>query len=647
MTTYVMNTAGGGDYTSLNAALSDLDGGSHSGLDHIITCEGGVDEANMPAQTSALWTDPPDSLTIKAAAGEEATTEWDTGKYIRRCQSSWNYSFYISTAQMNWVVEGLQFETDLTNQTCMVVYNAPASASEVQIIKNHFKGSSASGNETGINLYTTQTNRTTIFANNIFNGLRTYGIRINSYFSGGTVMVVNNTMVNCLNSGLTTSQLWGTVRIAYNNLIVGSTTNDWTTAVSVNSKPTEPSTVTDGNTFTEDASSIDTNHQSITVTDLFVSATDFAINAAYGDSSPVKDGGTDLSAHSTYAVTEDINGTTRAATPSVGAFEFVAVASGVSITVQSLTQLQSVDLLALGVDMPVNPLVQSQTLDALTLTQKNSVPVDEVNQEQAIDSPALGLIMPIDAVSHAQAIDEGALNQKHDVSVDEVTQGQTIDSPGLAFTMAIDAIDHSQALDEVPVSQKHSVPVDALTQNQTIGNVTFGLVISTDALTQLQAIDGSTLSQKNAVAIDELKNLMGIDGATLVQKHTLPIDALTSSQDIENAALLSKHAVAIQELIQLQSLGSPSMAITMPIEALTQAQPIEAVSLAQAHALGVDSLTQQQIIDAVVMGIATAAVLQGEIFLCSLVDGSIKLSPLLDGKAHTEGLLTSEIDITQ
>lgn len=133
--------------------------------------------------------------------------------------------------------------------------------------------------------------------------------------SGNPKYAYNNTILNCATTGINSGT--GGSTLSKNNYVGGSGTADYADAQ-------------DTTTYTTCASSdaSDSTTEIEVSACVFTSSTAGSENASIGAGSDLIGAGTSLSGDSYYAVTVDCFGTSRAATPCIGAVEYVASATG-------------------------------------------------------------------------------------------------------------------------------------------------------------------------------------------------------------------------------------------------------------------------------------------------------------------------------
>ena len=153
--------------------------------------------------------------------------------------------------------------------------------------------------------------------------------------SSGEAYLINNLIYNCAEFGI-----YGVPKYAYNNTILNCTTTginstSWGSTLSKNNYVGGSGTADyadghDTTTYTTCASSdaSDSTTEIEVSACVFTSSTAGSENASIGAGSDLIGAGTSLSGDSYYAVTVDCFGTSRAATPCIGAVEYVASATG-------------------------------------------------------------------------------------------------------------------------------------------------------------------------------------------------------------------------------------------------------------------------------------------------------------------------------
>jgi len=252
---------------------------------------------------SGNWANPPDSIEIITNDGVVAT--YDTGKY--RLEGAAAYGAFVrATVASDFKVDGLQFTISSGNQSRAILFGSSGFTYNAQ---NNIMRETGGTNTEGIRYSTTGTLYEII--NNVVFDFSNVGLQKSAFFSTGSIACYNNTVDNCGTGINIASGAGANVRV-FNNLCQNNATADYSLA----------SIDASDNNISEDTSSPNTAHQSITVT--FAGVGDFQTS-----DTDVVGLGTDLSADSLFAFSTDRLGVSRGANWDIGAFQDVAVGGGV------------------------------------------------------------------------------------------------------------------------------------------------------------------------------------------------------------------------------------------------------------------------------------------------------------------------------
>jgi len=338
--------------------------------------------------------------------------------------------------------------------------------------------------------------------------------------------------------------------------------------------------------------------------------------------------------------TTDVTNTSSLIRSGAWTIVIAPAAGGLTLTVQNLSQSQSIDnsTLLQANNLTPNDLGQSQVLDNGVLSQAQLLIVAEMSQGQILDNAGItqaNNIAPND-LGQSQTLDSPGLTQKGNLVVQELGQSQTLETPALTQkgNLVVQDLGQSQAIDNVILSLASSIVVQDLAQAQTLDNVglsTAGSII-VQALTQAQTLETPSLTQAGNLVIQGLTHAQIIDAVNLAQANNLTVNSLTQAQLIEATSLTQHYALAIQGIVQSQNIDNVSITsmAALTVAGLSQSQIIDTLALTQANVLTVQDLTQQQLIDILSLdtGIAVLRNLVGEVFIASVFDNEIVLTPI-------------------
>mgnify|MGYP003634382796 CR=1 FL=1 len=191
---------------------------------------------------------------------------------------------------------------------------------------------------------------------------------------------------------------------------------------------------------------------------------------------------------------------------------------GISLTVDSLSQLQAIDQVTLTQNsiISIGGLSQVQTVEQVTLQQSGTLSINNLQQIQTIDQINLtqAHIVSVNDLSQLQTIDQVSLNQGNTLSVNDTDQLQTVDQVNLstAGTMAINNASQAQTLEQLVLAIAGTVAINNLSQSQLLEqlNLTQANVISVDNLSQAQLLQSINF---NGVVVGYLQGALTIVSA--------------------------------------------------------------------------------------------------------------------------------------
>lgn len=313
-------------YASLASAISSekaaFDGGSDS---YLIVCAGGadgtlpgiIDWGTSVSKTLEITTDHPD--------GNKHDGTWDSGYYIDLDSSDNGHAFDLRSDYVT--ITGIQINFD--NYGGNKLAFCFANGTENVLIRDCLvrqTGAKSVAAWDGVGVVVGTESWGVTVENCVFWGFTraAFRIRASAGFPSAVVAVNNCTIYNCGRTGTSDSGgIWatwnnyGTFTLTVNNTIAGATTNgdDYDLNGSA--------TASGANNAASDTTGVGTSPQnSLTMSAQFT-------DPANGDFT-VKDSSADIyeGGSSGTATAEDIIGTTRKATPDIGAFELAAAGGG-------------------------------------------------------------------------------------------------------------------------------------------------------------------------------------------------------------------------------------------------------------------------------------------------------------------------------
>lgn len=261
-----------------------------------------------------------------------------------------------------------------------------------------------------------------------------------------------------------------------------------------------------------------------------------------------------------------------------------------------------IDLGGGGITVTVQDLTQSQTIDSVTLTQSHVLTLNELNQVQTIDNIVLGELsnVSINELSQAQALDNITLLENQSITVNEVNQ--------------------NQSLDNIDLTQGYTLSVNELSQTQELGNV--------------------TITTGDQIAVNELSQNQTLEQITLVQAGVLVLDEINQAQLISNLNLQSMTPITVQNLSQSQLLENVDVTLLaelVQINDATQSQTIDEITLLQNSIIQIDSLSQSQLLQSINYGGVVVGYLEGELNIFYSLNGDILVYNAMNGSTKILG----------
>lgn len=290
-----------------------------------------------------------------------------------------------------------------------------------------------------------------------------------------------------------------------------------------------------------------------------------------------------------------------------------------SLLVDSTSQSQILSQPPLGVvaSLSVSGLSQPQLVSDAIIIQHSTIVIDPVQQEQSMSVPFL--------------------TQAHILTVNSFAQSQSSGQVNLiqAGALSVNAVDQSQILGSSTLTHHGILDVDDLAQSVGLSVVSFlvSASLAVNAVSQSQEVSGVTLLQHNNLAVFGLRQSQTVSESLLHVLGQISPSPLTQVQLLDAAAIMQHHAITVDKIGQVQAIGNITLDISnaLTLAGLSQLQGVDASTLSSISILSVDSLTQSQIVELVRFGGAIIGSLKGQIVICSMIDGAVTISKLLDG----------------
>ena len=211
--------------------------------------------------------------------------------------------------------------------------------------------------------------------------------------------------------------------------------------------------------------------------------------------------------------------------------------------------LQKTLFLPLSTQLPINSILQSQSIDNLDFIQHNVLSIDPINQDQSMDNIDLiiSISLIIDKMIQNQSLENIPLLQHNILAIDSLEQIQEMDNLDLiiAGVLSIAPIIQSQSIETIIIIQHNNLAIDGIDQAQESEQITLdtGILLQIAGMIQNQSIDSLDLTQAHILEIDELlqgqaidKIILSIIGERIVITLTLKspgIDLSLSSPGID------------------------------------------------------------------------------------------------------------------
>ena len=189
----------------------------------------------------------------------------------------------------------------------------------------------------------------------------------------------------------------------------------------------------------------------------------------------------------------DVIGTARTGTATdIGAFMFVGGSSGISLTVDSLSSLQS--------------------LSNVSLVQSNSLSVDSVESIQDLTNVSFSesSTLAVNNIESIQLSSSPTFTQASVLSVNALTQVNSVSEVVLsvAGALSVNDISNTQGISLVSFLQSNLLAVDGLSSTNQVSNVLLdtGLNLIVSGLSSAQSISETGLTQHNILLTDPISN---------------------------------------------------------------------------------------------------------------------------------------------
>jgi hypothetical protein len=229
-------------------------------------------------------------------------------------------------------------------------------------------------------------------------------------------------------------------------------------------------------------------------------------------------------------------------------------------------------------------LAQSQSLDAVVLTQKHSIVVGELAHTHLLDATVLTQkqLLSADELLHSHALDAVSVTQKHLITVSELLHSNLLDGnlnlvqhvllsvedllsahtldettlsvPGI---LAVYNLSHNHTLDEVMLTQKHSLFIDDSLQAHDLGGdatLTQKHNIIVNDMLHAQNLDSLFFSQKHLLVVLDASQGHIVDEPTLEQKYILELQDASQAQSLDSSNVLTQLLLEVQDVVQFQYL---------------------------------------------------------------------------------------------
>ena len=547
-------------YSSLTAAeAGEQDDLTVSDVQLDIACFAFTDTSSGWESEAAWTTDATRYVHLYAAAGAEASAVWDSGGYLLNPDNTITYALRMpeySLIEHIQVLRGLRY----------AAYMLPG----VTIDGCHFKGETGTSTYSAVRMWSSSGDVATI-ANTVISGPWSSAIDATQYQSPSSIYrVVQNVTVVGADKGVNAG---GRNVLVQNVAAYGCSTAAFYQVVNL-------ATGSDYNA-SDDATAPGANSLT-SISDPFVDLAGEDYHLAAG--SALIGAGADLSADFTTDIDGDTivnwsigaddgpaGGTTVDTTPATQSQTAEAVGltqhNALSITGASQAQASPVADLTQHNAMVLSPASQSQTAASMALTQHNVLAPTEAAQAQVVGIGAFtqhGLFGPVPAF-HAQTAAPLVLTQHHALTVTPAFQAQLAAAVSVVTggTMSITAAGQAQTSGALVLTQHGLLTISAALQAQVAGVV--GLtqhsamtlteafhaqLASSVTMTLGQTVPVGALQGQSSVVVDLTQHgIIVVSGASQTQLAAVVFVVVTVTE-VGGAEYSSQHASALAQIMR-------------------------------------------------------------------------------------------------
>ncbi len=290
-----------------------------------------------------------------------------------------------------------------------------------------------------------------------------------------------------------------------------------------------------------------------------------------------------------------------------------------------------------GIGIPAENIPENGEAGPSVLFNDVSLPADNGKEIRWVIEvwPTAGTFIPYEdgSFSFTDAPD-GSYTAVYREYEDGVDKGTATIYLNVGGGLIVDAIAQGQSIGIVALTVTGSVvSPDALTQSQSLSLpiVVQHNVLSVDSVSQSQSLAEPLITQAHILTVDSINQAQSLSQISLLVAGSLAVNGISQSQAINQAALTQHYALVVDNIMQSQVLGEVTLNAgqSLSVFGISQSQAIGSMSLVEHGILTVDSLTQVQVIDVVSFGGAIIGFLEGEIVICSAIDGQVTINKLM------------------
>lgn len=281
--------------------------------------------------------------------------------------------------------------------------------------------------------------------------------------------------------------------------------------------------------------------------------------------------------------------------------------------IQKFSRVAGTDANMLGDTVQVNPseetvyiaqgsvAFQSQTTDAILLSQVHNLTVQDAAQSQSEGNPALTQvrILGVQTVSQPQSAQNMSLIRAFVLGIQNMGQGQSADNVTIIVgdgQLTPQTASQPQSAENVALTQQHSLIVQGAAQPQSNENVSLTqiYILGTQNISQGQSTE-NIAGFENMLVMQAGGQAQSTENVTLTQQHLLAPQTAAESQSAGNISLIQDYVLGIQTAAQAQTATNiAGFEFYLSIQTSSQAQATGNALLVQQHTLVTQNIAQVQ-----------------------------------------------------